>query len=331
MNRIYSVLLMSVMVCVSGCEQSSPKPSNATEATEQLLNHSNWYRDSQPADWAGRVQELIEAGADVNSKDQYEYSPLHHACNIWTSKDPEVVRILIAAGSDVNAKDVYGKTPLHYACDIWTSYPEVIRMLIEAGADVTAMTPDGITPLLNRQEATKIVDSLKAASEETKKLLDACITGADTSYIYQLIRSGADLEGRGRFGNTPLINACMYNNASYEIINMLINEGADVNARNYVGLTALGMAFDSPPEIVALLIKSGADVNAKLGAGQTPLIRAAMFTWKHPENITLLIDAGADVNAKDNGGRTALYHASKSSEPESDEIKQLLIDAGAKE
>ena len=57
-------------------------------------------------------------------------------------------------------------------------------------------------------------------------------------------------------------------------------------------------------EIVELLIAEGADVNAMNGAGQTPLHFAAQEGQK--EIVELLIAKGADVNAKTNDGETPL-------------------------
>jgi hypothetical protein len=86
---------------------------------------------------------LIEAGADVNAKDDEGLTPLMIAAHYST---PEMVTLLIDAGADVNAKDDDGQTPLMYADRspdpdeqrFYTIPPEVIRETIRILKDAGA-------------------------------------------------------------------------------------------------------------------------------------------------------------------------------------------------
>ena len=90
----------------------------------------------------------------------------------------------------------------------------------------------------------------------------------------------------------------------------LIAHGADVNARNAAGCTALFRdAFDDP-DTAALLIEHGADVNARDSAGRTPLIDVAGF---RSDAVRFLVEHGADVNARDNRGLTCIHEAALNS------------------
>ena len=70
----------------------------------------------------------------------------------------------------------------------------------------------------------------------------------------------------------------------------------------------LAAGANKNPEIIKILINAGADVNAKANEGITALLGAASFS-KDPEIIKTLVNAGADVNAKTNDGMTALMAA----------------------
>jgi len=77
--------------------------------------------------------------------------------------------------------------------------------------------------------------------------------------------------------------------------------GTDVNAKDDDGVTPLLVAAVSGrKEIIELLIREGADVNAKVN-GVTPLHQAAFRS--HKEIAELLIANGADLNAVDNVGK----------------------------
>ena len=91
-----------------------------------------------------------------------------------------------------------------------------------------------------------------------------------------------------------------------KIVNMLIEAGADVNAQNKRGETALFCAaWWGHVKCMESLLKAGADVNITDDDGDTALIKASRRT-KH-ESVDVLLNAGADVNAKDMDDCTALH------------------------
>ena len=91
-----------------------------------------------------------------------------------------------------------------------------------------------------------------------------------------------------------------------EAVKQHLAAGTDVNAKGpNAGLTPLHRAaYYGLKEIVELLLDKGADVNAKEEVGWTPLHYAAAMS--HKAIAELLLDKGADVNAKDDGGDTPL-------------------------
>ena len=90
-----------------------------------------------------------------------------------------------------------------------------------------------------------------------------------------------------------------------DLAQLLIAKGANVNAKNNIGETALHWAEDhEQKEIVELLIANDSDVNAKDNIGGTPLHRATDVCNK--EIVELLITDGAEINAKNDDGDTPL-------------------------
>lgn len=122
-----------------------------------------------------------------------------------------------------------------------------------------------------------------------------------------LINSGADLEARDYRGSTPL-NLVLENNGDIELAKLFIERGANVNSKNNEGNTPLQFVlFPAKKAALELLIKNSADVNIKNNDGWTPLMRAAIFPPTNGEEIVkLLLTAGADVNVRNNKGDTVL-------------------------
>jgi len=120
-----------------------------------------------------------------------------------------------------------------------------------------------------------------------------------------------DINSRNVVGETALMHACFYSH--YEVVKLLIELGADVNAIDNFGRTALMVVvgsnkfFNRCIKIVKLLIEAGAKVNVKDSYGNTALLYASSDGYATV--VKLLIEAGAKVNVKDMEGYTALEWA----------------------
>ncbi|MCL2153952.1 MAG: ankyrin repeat domain-containing protein, partial [Oscillospiraceae bacterium] len=334
-------LILLVLLFLMLLPQQAMAKFYSIKATEELLYVAN--RAS-----VEDITRLIKEDADVNATDSMGKTPLMLAAEFNTN--PEVIRILIEGGAYVNKTDKNFNTPLMIAAE-FNENLEVLIVLIEGGADLTERNRQGKNALdcAEQRKVSKDTDvynflqektiAAYKAKEATKKLKDIAAV-ASVKEINRLIQEGADVNAFDSNRFTPLMIAAE-KNTNPEVIRILIEGGADVNATfsytifgfktEYIerlGYTPwmLAVRYNPNPEVLRVLIENVADINYTDRKGFTPLVIAAEFN-KNLEVLRVLIERGADVNAADEAGNTPLLMAaSRSSTPE---VLQNLIEGGA--
>ena len=146
--------------------------------------------------------------------------------------------------------------------------------------------------------------------------LDEASMMGHTEIVEMLLNDGARL-APGKGGFVLMISS---QNGYIEIVEMLLNkEAVNVNAtEHYFGDTALHRAsLSGRKDVVEMLLEKGADVNAMNKGGFTALHMASLMG--HEDIVAILLEKGlekgADVNAENKSGDTALILASKNGHP----------------
>lgn len=315
------------------------------------------------------IQRLLGEGVDVNLQMTEGEDWLNGSTPLmWAARegDAATVRFLLDFGANPRIRSVNGTTALNWGAVSKVEPYEKTMMLLDAGAEVHGYRDDG-TPLvawvaglakdarimeailergadltlrMRRERLTPLMAAARGGNAATlpvilarKPDLEARAENGFTALIYaaegntgtpevidMLAKAGADLDARDKDGSTALMIGSRLKHAAR--VERLVELGADVSAVNNRGETALMYACASgDPESALALLNGGADPNRSTATGLTPLMLAVQFG--EPICIRLLISRGADVNARSVEGWTPLLLARSTSSAEP------VIDAGA--
>jgi ankyrin repeat protein len=153
------------------------------------------------------------------------------------------------------------------------------------------------------------------------KIMNALRNGDGTVFDRLLRENPEAVNAKGSGGWTPIMYAALYGDG--ETVRLLLNKGANPNAQNDDGGTALMYATDNE-EKTKLLLDQGADPNLRSGEGRTALLVAVGRAGSYPV-VKLLLDKGADARIGLPDGRGGLSAAAGSRDAK---VLQLLLDHG---
>jgi ankyrin repeat protein len=295
----------------------------------------------------GKVQFLLDSGANPHFHDSHGYTALFDAVHNNNPEQFEVVQILLTAGANPNVVTIWNETPVRAAAG-FGNYT-VLKLLLDAGADRTLLgwtdlmfalvfgSVENVTNLLQKEPKT-LEDisrawylSLTVGDVQKAKLLltqgisptDLDLYGAvlkdQPEMVKWLLELGLNPNAADQFGRTILMEAATWGSA--QSIRVLLEAGADIHAQNHVEATALNQTRDI--ESARVLIEAGADINYVNGEGYSLLKSAAEDG--NIELVKLLLAMGATTETEFKR-ETPLHRAVWSDELE---IVQLLLAAGA--
>src|SRR6516165_6588744 len=197
-----------------------------------------------------------------------------------------------------------------------------VAIVLFAGIGVAIFLPAGRSRFLSSPPRTVHTGDQVEPRPIAPDLFTA-IRNADAQAIRKLLDNGADVNAREAEGNTPLILASFY--ASSECLELLIEKGANVNAANKAGATPLIRAA-TDHEKTRLLVAAGANIQVRTALSNTPLILAARRAG-NTRTVQLLLERGANPTERNEVGISPVLAGAASGDVQT---VRLLLDAGAK-
>ncbi|KAI0440168.1 ankyrin repeat-containing domain protein [Xylaria telfairii] len=262
------------------------------------------------------LQKYIDAGIDINTKNQHGKTVIHVAAGDGTF---DTFKFLYENGADIRLVGKGGETALHLAAANKGGH-NILRYLLEQDVDLEADCEGFGTPLMaavtNSRAAAELLLQKKAKVNAISKscpahnaIQMAASRGSDDT-IRILLAEGADVNLRGGDCGSALCAAVM--RGDKDIVMLLLDKENNINYEGPKG-SALELALSRHSlEIAELLFQRNVDVNivskGKCGMGTgTPLIVAV--DSGDINTVKKLLELNADVNLFPDGGESPMQTA----------------------
>lgn len=290
---------------------------NPDSANDTMQTPLHW---SAQAGLEDATELLVQHGANTNAQDEHGVTPLHAAV---LGRHDAVVDILLLNGANANVMDEDGWTPLHAAI---VKQHGALQNRLAPETQNRASFVDQMRERMDDENERALLEEMAENKSHGSTIVSGLRSAVNSGYkqrVLSLLDGGADINAQDRIGDcTALTHAAWIGRDDF--VELLLENGADPNRREQHGRTALHIAVKHKYSgIVAMLLDYGANVDARVHSW-TPLLLAAKYCWfKIPD---YLLRKGADVNAADYHGRTALHWAAHHGDKR---LAQLLLERGA--
>lgn len=258
------------------------------------------------------VDVLLKHQASTESKTQNGITALMFAAA--RGSEVSLVNDLISAKSDINTMSKANNTALMLAISdgrqVSDDYKEIMDMKIDqyvARKNPAGDALDKIFLAAAQQSLERGAGTLFLTQDMALEISPGIFKKNSLELAKTLLSHGARVNVNNSEGQTPLYIAVEEHRSS-ELIDLLVNAGADTTVTDNDGTTLLMLASANDDlNIVNALAKKPEDVNRVNKAGQTPLQFASQYS--KPDVVSTLIKAGADVNFMPKNGLSALMQA----------------------
>ena len=232
-----------------------------------------------------------------------------------------LMRSLLQGGAELHKADIDASHALHTSSQ--RGDKNFAKILLDHGADVNLrlfQDKRGRTPLYEA-----VMKGFPGDDGRHESLMENEGFTSPIGMIELLLDSGADPNAKQAGGGTALHKAI---SLGEPYVRLLSSRGADVDARNDQQESVLDLAVDASDRMIDILVEYNVDLEAEDSYDRTALLKAARKGPEAASRIETLIGHGANVNTKDTRGRTALLEAIQQT-PHDAAIARTLIAHGA--
>lgn len=279
----------------------------------QSETHNNLLHIASQFNCREIIPTLIEKGVDINQQTNLGLTPLTTA--ITSGHIDLAIELLTQYKANPMLCNIYGENALHYAA----AQPNTHKLLcLLKGMDIDSESENGTTPMMkacihNQVEAMETLYQLGANPNYCNKHIGklrhpmmAALQYESIDAIKWLLNHHVD-PNDPTSQQTPFIQAMKKNN--FEIMDILLANGADINRQNSMGISPLHYAVaHNQNDIVTYLLSHQANPNGHDFSGVTPLMLAILKNNTSAVQILLEQD-DIDVNQQNNHGWSALHYA----------------------
>jgi ankyrin repeat protein len=205
-----------------------------------------------------KVRRLLSHGATVNARSDTERTALLVAASYPGTVN--VLRLLLDRGADLRAQDRGGSTALSLA--VRSADVEVVRFLVEQGLDPKALSPFAQRAGFARYDLPTTDFVMSKGLTPLPDVLITAATWQPADRVAHWIELGANVNASAaaaQYARTPLMNAVTSEAEGADTVRLLLDRGADPNARMTEGETSLDWAiYKNDRAKIAVLEQHGA-------------------------------------------------------------------------